>query len=339
MADITSNENRTQAMALIGMMIGLAFSLALGVGPIVNHLAGLNGIFWLTAFLAGAGLLLLWLVVPTPNRIQLHQDVEAVPNQLLSVLKKGELLRLDWGIGALHAVLTALFMVLPSILRHDLNLADSHMAYYYLPIAILAFIAMVPFIVLAEQKRKMKMVYVSMIITLLVANLVIGLFNTNIWLVTVALLVFLSAFSALEALLPSLVSKQCPPDRKGSAMGVYSSSQFLGIFIGGMIGGLALQYFGLAGVFIFSSFLLTIWLVLAIAMNPPSYLSTKIYDISFIPQDRLSHLQNEMLAVNGVSEVVVMADTGVAYLKVDTKIVEYDHINDVIQQLASNNRS
>lgn len=339
MADVTSNENRTQAMALIGMMIGLAFFAALGIGPIVNHLAGLDGIFWLTALLAGGGLLLLWLAVPTPGRIQLHQDVEAVPAQLWSILKKSELLRLDWGIGVLHSVLTALFIVLPLILRHDLNLADSHMAYYYLPIAVIAFAAMVPFIIVAEKKRQMKTVYVSMIIALLGANLVIGLFNTNIWLVTVGLLVFLSAFSALEALLPSLVSKQCPPDRKGSAMGVYSSSQFFGIFIGGVIGGLAWQYFGFAGVFTFSSLLLAIWLLLAVTMKQPPYLSTKIYDISRVPKERLSSLKEEMAAVNGVSEVVVMPDTGVAYLKVDTKMVQYDHIDDVIQRLMTNNRS
>ncbi len=323
-ADLTREEQRTKAMAVIGMSIGLSFSVALLAGPVLDHWIGISGIFWLTAVLACLAIAMLYLLVPNPVISRPHRDAEPVPGQFLAVLRDTELLRLDFGILTLHMVLTATFTVLPLILRDGLGLASAVHWKFYLPVLVLSVAAMIPFIIYAERRRRLKPVFLGAILTVTLA-----LFGMAFWhaqLVHVALLIFLFyvGFNLLEATLPSLISKLAPPDSKGTAMGFYSSSQFFGAFLGGAIGGWLQGRAGVAGVFLFAGAATSAWLLVAASMRSPRYLTTHLIQVGRMDAQRARLLAQRFTQVRGVAEAVVIGDEGVAYLKVDIHALDED---------------
>ena len=248
-ADLTREENRTKAMAMVGVTIGASFMVALVAGPIVANFIGVPGIFWLMVGLALLGIAITQFVVPTPRRVRVHRDAEAVPALIGAVLRDRQLLRLDFGIFALHAMLTASFLVVPGLLRDTLDMPVHDQWMVYLPVLLLSVAVMVPAIIVAEKYRRMKGVFVGAVAALVVSQLMLYVGAGNLFVLLAALIVFFSAFNVMEASLPSLITKAAPADAKGTAMGLYSSLQFLGIFVGGIIGGLAHQHGGSAGVF------------------------------------------------------------------------------------------
>ena len=154
-ADLTREAQRTKAMAIIGMSIGGAFTLALVVGPLLDHWIGISGIFWFTAALALVAIIILWTLVPEPAQSHMHHDAQLDPRLTASVLANTQLLRLDAGILILHAILTSIFLVVPFVLRDNLGIESNLHSWVYLPVFLLSAGAMVPFIIIAEKKRKM----------------------------------------------------------------------------------------------------------------------------------------------------------------------------------------
>lgn len=315
-ADLTREESRTRAMAVIGMSIGLAFFLSLLLGPALSGALGLSGLFWVTALLAGLGLLIVLLALPGASAARLHRDAMPVWGELRAVLRNGELLRLDFGILALHAILTALFVAVPLAL-HALPLpVESHWQVYAV-VLLLSVFGAAPMLLLAERRRRMKPVLVAAVGLLALAlHGLIYAHHSMLW-IGAWLAVFFVAFNVLEACLPSLVSKIAPAQRKGSAMGVYSTSQFLGAFLGGVIGGLALARYGLAGVFGVTAVMALLWLAVAVGMRPPRHLASRVLRLPMMDEAKAQALGLELSRVGGVVEAVVFADQGVAYLKVD----------------------
>lgn len=323
-ADLTREEQRTKVMASIGMTIGASFMLAMVAGPALNHWVGVSGIFWLTAGLALFGMLLIAKVVPTPTGSCVHRDAEAVPALFSRVLRNLDLLRLDFGIFALHLILTALFLVVPLALR-DAGAPPAEHAWIYLPVMFLSIVTMVPFVILAERKRQMKPVFLGAVGLLLVVQL--GLSQAEgYWQLVVALWLFFTAFNLLEATLPSLVSKTAPADAKGTAMGVYTSSQFAGAFVGGTLGGWVHQHWGIDGVFIYGASVAGLWLVLAAGMRKPGRYASRLLAVGPVGGDRAGELAAELRGITGVREAVVVAEEGVAYLKVDRDSFDPDSL-------------
>jgi len=318
-ADLTGEDSRTAAMAMVGITIGASFLVALLAGPIVANFIGVGGIFWLMVALAALGIAITQFVVPTPQRVRVHRDAEAVPALLGAVLRNRELIRLDVGIFALHAMLTASFLVVPDLLRATIGIAVHDQWIVYLPVLLVSIAAMVPAIIVAEKYRRMKGVFVSAVAALVMSQIVLYLGSGNAFVLLAALVVFFSAFNVMEASLPSLITKVAPPDVKGTAMGVYSSLQFLGIFVGGIIGGMAHQHGGGPGVFVLTTVLAVIWLIAAAGMAQPSYLTTRLVPIAENKLSGAADLAAKLRQVPGVAEAVIIAEEGVAYLKVDTK--------------------
>lgn len=315
MTDLTREENRTKAMASIGASIGLSFTLAMVVGPILSNWLGLSGLFLLTAILAVLAMILLVAVVPTPKQQIRSRDARAFMNQLGDVFKDHQILRLSYGIFALHAVLVACFVAVPVALV-DAGLAAQAHWQVYLPVMLVSFVFMVPFIIIGEKKQKMKQVLLLAVILLLVSLILLATGLESVASISFALWVFFVAFNILEASLPSLVSKFAPAGFKGSAMGVYSTCQFLGAFAGGMLGGYLNEDFGLSGVFLGSLPLLAIWACLVFTMDKPRHLSS--YRVALTEQASLNEqLERDLLALTGVHEVVIMLKDRAAYLKVD----------------------
>ena len=241
-ADLTREDHRTKAMAVIGMTIGFSFALSMILGPLLNQWVGVPGIFWITAFLALLGIVLVKVWVPNPTVSKFHRDTEPVPSQFRSVLSDKQLLRLDFGVLALHMILTATFVVLPLALRDHAQLESVKHWYVYLPVLLLSMGAMVPFIIVAESKRRMKQVFVSAVLVVCLSEAALVWFYDSLIAIIVVLFAFFTAFNVLEASLPSLVAKISPPDRKGTSMGVYSSSQVFGAFLGGMLRGWVFEH-------------------------------------------------------------------------------------------------
>jgi predicted MFS family arabinose efflux permease len=266
-ADLTRDEARTQAMAVVGITIGFSFGVAVLIGPPLAAAVGLSGVFWITAGLALVGIGVTLGLVPTPARTSARGPAWS---SFLGVLRDGELLRLDFAVFTLHAILTASFLVIPAILSQALDLSSAGQWKFYLPVLVAATALMVPAIIVAETRARMKEVFVASIAAIAASLIALAAFRAGALAATIALTAFFAAFNVMEAMLPSLVTKFAPADAKGAATGVYSTSQFLGIFVGGAGGGWMLAAGGATGVFAFAIALTFVWLAVALTMRRPA---------------------------------------------------------------------
>ncbi len=323
-ADLTTEESRTQAMAMVGITIGASFMVALVAGPILAGFVGVSGIFWFMVGLALLGIAITAFLVPGARYERVHRDAETVPAMIERILKNTELLRLDFGIFALHAMLTASFLVVPALLRARLNVNSHSQWMIYLPVLLISVAVMVPAIIIAEKHRRMKAVFVAAVAALVVSQCMLLVGKDDVYIVLAAITLFFAGFNVMEASLPSLVTKTAPPDAKGTATGIYSSSQFLGIFIGGVVGGWVHQTTGDGGVFACSGGLALLWLLVAATMKQPSYLTTRLIRIREGRAVDAQELAARLRQVPGVAEAVVIAEEELAYLKVDSRTFDAD---------------
>jgi len=296
----------------------LSFTLAMVVGPAMANWLGLSGLFMTTAVLSVAAMALLLIAVPTPKRQVRSRDARAFFHQLGDVVKETQLLRLSFGIFALHGVLVACFVAFPVMLV-GAGLPQPHHWQVYLPVMLVAFVFMVPFIIVGEKKQRMKEVLLVAVVLLCLSLVWIALSEKHLVGLILGLWLFFVAFNILEASLPSLVSKFAPAGFKGSAMGLYSSSQFFGAFAGGMIGGYLSEHLSLAGVFWGMLPVMAIWLVLVITMARPRHLTSYMVNLAETNIQDSDQLEVDLLAIPGVDEVVIMPHEKAAYLKVDNK--------------------
>ncbi|GAB1139423.1 MAG: MFS transporter [Shewanella algae] len=315
-ADLTRDEQRTKVMAIIGMCIGFSFALSLLVGPVVAQHLGLSGLFALTAGLALLGMLIVQLLVPNPVAHAPKGDTMAEPGKLKNMLKDPQLFRLDAGIFILHLVLTAVFVALPLDLV-DAGLAKEKHWMLYFPAFVGAFFLMVPLIIIGVKRNNTKGIFQLALLIMLAALLAMALFSHSLWVLAVAIVAFFTGFNYLEASLPSLIAKFCPVGAKGSAMGVYSTSQFLGAFCGGLLGGGAYQIMGAAGVFTVAVVLLIIWLALTLGMKNPVLLKSYTLEAQVNGREHAQKMAAELSALQGVAEAIVVLEEKVAYLKVN----------------------
>lgn len=333
-ADLTQEEHRTKAMALIGVSIGISFAFSMVAGPVLSGWIGVRGIFWSVAGLALLGIAVLYSVVPTPQRVRFHRDTEAQPARFSSVLTNPELVRLDFGIFALHAILTATFVVLPLILRDELRMDTPEHWKIYLPVFVLSMISMVPFVIVAEKKRQMKPVFLSFILLTAAVDVILAGFTPTTLGIGLLLYLFFTAFNLLEATLPSMVSKVAPADLKGTAMGVYSTTQFLGAFVGGAGAGWIQGHHGIPAVFLFCAGVALLWLAVAFGMQKPRHLSSLMVNLGEISASAAADLSARLRGVPGIADAVVVPDEGVAYLKVERERLDRSRLEALLNETA-----
>ena len=316
-ADLTRDEQRTKAMAIIGVSIGASFILSMVLGSVLNESIGVPGIFWLIAVLALGGIAVLMFWVPTPATPGRHPATSATPVQFREVLRNPRLLRLDIGIFILHCVLTALFVVAPIALVKHAGLASSGHWLVYVSVLLLSAVFLIPLIFLAERKGFMRQVFAGTVLLLAVGQLVMWQGYQTLSGLVFGMFLFFVAFVFLEAALPSLVSRAAPLASKGTAIGVYTTFEFLGAFVGGVAGGWLYGEFGIGAVFVFSAGLLLLWFVLALKTPAVTHLTTRTVNVGPQAPAEAQMMAQRLSAVPGVAEAVVKAEEGVAYLKVD----------------------
>lgn len=271
-ADYIEETKRLRAMAIIGTMVALSFCLAVIIGPIINIFIGVSGIFFTTAGLACFGILILLCMKPSQIK-HAHPSLLQQTHSIREILFNPLLLSLDIGVFFLHAMLTAKFMALPIILREIIALPEYKEWMLYFPVITLAFICTIPFVIIAERKKEAKKVFTGSILALAASQCFLLLHHSTLLSIGFSLFIFFTAFIILEASLPALVAKFAPINRRGTAMGIYSTWQFSGIFVGGTLGGLCYDYWQLTGVFLLSIIMTVTWFLIARRMPDPQKVS------------------------------------------------------------------
>lgn len=328
LSDLTREQNRTKAMAFIGVSFGVTFAIAMVLGPIITHKLGLHALFWMIAGLATLGILLTILVVPDSQNHVLNRESGMVKGCFSKVLMEPRLLKLNFGIMCLHILLMSTFVALPGQLEAAGFAAAEHWK-IYLVTMLVSFVSVVPFIIYAEVKRRMKRVFILCISLLLIAEIVLWGSGNSFWELVIGVQIFFLAFNLMEALLPSLISKESPAGYKGTAMGIYSTSQFLGVAIGGSLGGWVDGLFDSQTVFLTGALLATVWLLVSMTMQEPQYVSSLRVEI---PDniDANDALRDRLMAMDGVKEVLVVAQEHSAYVKIDSKVTNRFEVEQAI---------
>ena len=257
LADSVSEENRAKANAFVGFQIGVAFMLSLLIGPIISSRVGLTGLFWVIAFLSVIAMVIVLSLRQAKPITYYKLSLEAFKETLTK-----ELLALDFSIFSLHLILAAGFIVMPLLIIENQIVSMIDNWQLYLPAVLLSFLGMIPLIVISEKFKKTKTILLISILLLILSQIIFFSLNLNFKVFLITLTVFFVAFNTVEALLPSLLSRTASSSKRGLAMGIFSTSQFLGTFIGGAIGGFIYDIYDLNSVFLFTIFVAVIWWLL-----------------------------------------------------------------------------
>lgn len=272
MADLTRDNQRTKAMMAAGITIGMSFSLAMLLGPMLSKWIPVGDLFYIAAALAALATLILYIYVPNPATLSWHADTEPELTSFMRLLFEPQLAILNAGIFILHAIFTASFVVIPISLHQNTGLATNQQWEIYLPALIAALVLSLIAVGLAERKQQIKQYFLAGVLTLLLAEIMLwGCVHTALA-ATVSIGLFFAGFTLLEGFLPSLISRTAPASCKGSAMGIYSCAQYSGIFAGGVLGGWLYGKFHFSGVYLFCVILALFWLILVVRMQQPRYL-------------------------------------------------------------------
>ncbi|AFJ47966.1 putative transport protein YajR [Shimwellia blattae DSM 4481 = NBRC 105725] len=329
LSDLTREQNRTKAMAFIGVSFGVTFAIAMVLGPVITHALGLHALFWMIAALASCGILLTLWVVPESKNHVLNRESGMVKGCFRAVLFNKKLLKLNFGIMCLHMMLMATFVALPG----ELELAGMKAAQHwkiYLCTMLISFVAVLPFIIYAESRRRMKQVFIGCVALILTGEIVLWGAVGRFWVLALGVQLFFLAFNLMEALLPSLISKESPAGYKGTAMGVYSTSQFLGVALGGAAGGWLAGAFGAQMVFLAAAFLATLWLMVSSTMEEPPYVSSLRIALPGPVKDP-DALRERLLARPGISDAIIISGEQSAYVKIDSKITNRVEVETFLQ--------
>ena len=267
LADLTREETRTRAMAMVGGSIALTFALSLVLASPLHESIGLDGMFYLMAVLGIGAILIALFIVPEQGKA----SQTPFTAKFSEVFFNKDLFRLNVGVLVLHAVQIALFLTLPRLLvKADLPLvAHWHL---YLPAVLISFVCMAPIIMMSERRKRMKPAFLFGIASMMVAQLMMASLDSLSGL-ALAVLIYFIGFNILEAMQPSLVSRWAS-NAKGTALGIYNTTQSAGLFLGGLLGGWILQNMGETAVFYIGAALIFCWLIIALTMRELSEKTT-----------------------------------------------------------------
>ena len=318
LADVTREEQRTKAMAAMGMSIGLSFVVAFSLGPWLTSLVGISGLFWVTTIMGLAAIAMLLLV---PKVTRHHKNFQqGYLAQLKQVLKMPDLNRLHVSVFTLHLLLTAMFIYVPSQLIEFAQIPLAKHGLIYLPLLVISLFFAFPSIIVAEKYRKMRSIFLTAIAGIILGLITLIFGYESKYILLTGLGLFFIAFNVMEALLPSWLSKAAPIQSKATAMGVNASSQFLGAFFGGTLGGQLLMLNNTAMGWSILTAIAIIWLLISFGLAQPRYLSSIVLRL---PESKQTdEWTSQLLAIRGIEEVVVMSDQHVAYIKVDKQRID-----------------
>jgi predicted MFS family arabinose efflux permease len=312
-ADLTGEQNRSKAMATIGGSIGFSFMLAMILGPLFAANFGLPSVFWVTAALGVVGIFIAQFLVPKAVSMRRNREAMTDAQQIRGLLAESNLMRLNIGIFSLHFALMAAFVAIPTMLSDELSISGGNLSWVYLGLLGGGFFVMLPVMIMAEKLGYQKLVFVAAVALMALTTAVLSSQRGPV-LTPLMLLLFFAAFNLLEATLPSWLSKLCPVGNRGTAMGIYSTSQFFGAFAGGLAGGWSMHQFGLDGLFVTISLVLLAWAFVSTGLQSPRPLQTLVLSVGNLEQqDFLKIVSN----ITGVEDILLVKGEQLAYVQID----------------------
>jgi len=325
-ADVTREEKRSRAMAMVGMSIGLSFCLSMVLGPLIAEFIGVKGLFSLIGILTIPAMAIVFFAIPTPVVQKLNNKSDTITIQLSKIFHHPELIRLNVGVFILHFILMGLFVTLPLNLQNNAGLVREHHWLVYLSTMVLSFVVVIFFIILGEKKHIVKEMLNVSVCLLLVSQIIAWFEQSSLFGLILSVFVFFVAFNYLEASLPSLVSKQTQANSRGAAMGLFGTCQFLGAGLGGVVCGFVYQYFGQTGVLILCAILTVFWQITVVTMRQPSYASNIILKLFPMVAGSSADIQEQVQSVLGVMEATVISEEKSVYLKVNKKLLDVNRL-------------
>lgn len=332
LSDVTREQNRTKAMATVGISIGASFMISLVLGPWVFGLIGLSGLFYLSFAFSFLGIALIVFVVPNVVQHTFRRDTTPSLIALGRVIKDSKLRFLNFSVLLLHASLTALFITVPHLLIKRFGLPLEDHSWLYLAVMGFAFVGMVPLVIIAEAKGKMKAVVFSVVLMLGLSAILLQ-WAPYLWVFGLLLWLYFIGFNTLEATLPSLISKLAPVGYRGTAMGVFSTHQFLGSCLGGVGGGWLLQHYANSVLFSVVGGVLICWSIVCLMQEAPRQLSSMAFSLPEGDDESINHFADQLAHVEGVEDMQIFKDERTAYLKVDKKILDKETLKRLAPQV------
>ncbi len=326
LSDVTQTENRSKAMAIVGMSIGASFGISLVLGPWVNNLFGLEGIFLGTALAGLVGIAILYLLVPTPEKMNLSLDSHLEVTRLSEVISHSGLVKTILGIFILHFLLMSSFVAFPVLMQGtgEVESSDHHLV--YLSILVVTFVFMVPFMWLSDKPHWVKPLMLMMIGFFISSSFLLSRFIT-FYPVMASMLMFFMAFNLLEVVLPSIVSKLAPAGSRGTAMGVYSTAQFAGAFVGGAVGGYIAGAWQISDLMYVNIAVCLVWFMVSLSIPKTGNVQTLTYSLTGIDQPGAKKVRDALLSIEGVNEAVIIESEQIAYLKVDDNLLDKEALD------------
>tara|TARA_R110000868_G_scaffold316640_3_gene577509 strand:+ start:187 stop:1572 length:1386 start_codon:yes stop_codon:yes gene_type:complete len=337
LADLTREDQRTKSMMIAGITIGFSFSVAMLLGPVLTQWLSVSGLFFMAAGMAAIAATVLYISVPTPVTLRWHRDTEPELKSLRRLLFLPDLARLNVGIFILHAIFTASFIVIPIAIHQYSGLSTHQQWEVYLPALLAALVISMVCIGLAEQQQEIKRYFLGGILAIVAAEIILWSAGHNLFAITLSIALFFAGFSLLEAFLPSLISRTAPASCKGSAMGIYSSAQYSGIFVGGVLGGWLYSQYQFSGVYIFCISLALFWFILAVFMRQPRYLVTQVIRLEPSQHAHWQSLIAKLKRLAGMEEVTLITEDNLIYVKMERKTIQNPDFIRLKEQLQSIN--
>ena len=333
-SDLTRSSQRTKAMALIGVSIGFTFMLSLVTAPLLQASVGVDGMFFLVSVLAILAIGVLYRWVPEAQRAIKTESNLSSGKQLLEAIKNPRLAQLNLGILISHMLLTCLFLVVPGIFVEQGGYALEQHWKLYIPVLLLSVFGMVPLVKGAGYPHWILVSFRSAVAIMGCgfALLFVGYsYPVSFYWFVAGLVVFFAGFNALEAILPSLASQQVASRNRGTAMAVYNTFQFFGVFLGGILGGLVLEKLQITGVFTFSVLAALCWLLLTVVLPKFGVTRSISVDLSDYNISRRGELIDRISALNGIKDVSIVSGETVAYLEVDDVLYDDAELQQLIR--------
>ncbi len=331
LSDLTREQNHTKAMAFIGVSFGITFAIAMVLGPVVSDAFGLHTLFWMIAILAFFGIGIILYIVPSTDKCTLNRESRILGGSLIKVLVNSRLLKLNISIMCLHILLILSFVALPMEIKKAGLSTNEHWKIYLITILI-SFATVAPLILYAEKYRRIKKMLTGCVATLFCAEVLFWYSIGNLRVTIAGIQLFFIAFNLIEAILPSLISKEAPASYKGTAMGAYSTSQFIGVAIGGGLGGWLYGLGGSESVFIAGIVLAALFFLIGNTIKEPPYISSLRLALSSMAAKDL-FLEGLLRAQPGVSEVVIVPEEYSVYIKVDVKQTSQSQLESLLNIL------
>jgi MFS family permease len=322
-ADFVKEEQRAHAMAIMGGTIALSFALALLAGPLIGGAFGVDKLFFITAFLSFASIVVLFTIVGTAPKIKHSYDTKKV--KLKEVFEDKNLVSMFVTFLFHSSIMTMAFLIIPIVMTSEFGWEKIDLWKVYVPAIILGILAMGPAAVFGEKKGKGKQVFIVSVLFIAVGFAFMGFANNEV-LFVVGSTSFFIGFNMFEPLLQSFVAKFSKVHKRGASLGVANSFAYFGAFFGGILGGVILQYSSRSTLSLVVLTLCVLWILWIKKMKNPAFRKNIYLNLNEINQNNINNLDN----LNGIFEHYINENENILVIKYEVEKTNDENIKNAL---------